>query len=83
MGSTRTPILERVSGEQFRNVSPLTFRKLLNDLATLADNLRAYIVGFSQSARDVIDDFGFNTQITRLDNAPDPGCMTPSRRAVR
>ena len=63
------PILERVSGEQFYNVSPLTFRRLLDDPGMIADNFRAYIAGFSKSAHDVIDHFEFDTQITRLDKA--------------
>jgi hypothetical protein len=63
------PILEQVSGEQFSNVSQLTFRKLLDDPSTIADNLRSYIAGFSGSARDVIDKFELDTQIARLDKA--------------
>jgi len=63
------PVLCAVSGEQFYNTSPLTFTRLLDDPATLADNLRGYIAGFSASARDVIDKFDFDTQITRLDKA--------------
>jgi len=63
------PILERVSGEQFYNVSPLTFRRLLDDPGMIADNLRAYIAGFSSSAHEVIDHFEFDTQITRLEKA--------------
>ena len=63
------PILEKVSCEQFYNISPLTFRKLLDDPGTIADNLRTYLAGFSTSAHDVIDKFEFDTQITRLDKA--------------
>jgi type I restriction enzyme M protein len=63
------PILEQVTGEQFSNVSQLTFRKLLDDPSTIADNLRSYIAGFSGSARDVIDKFELDTQIARLDKA--------------
>ena len=63
------PILRQVSGEQFYNTSPLTFTKLLDDPGMVADNLRAYIAAFSPSAREVIDKFEFNTQITRLDKA--------------
>jgi len=63
------PVLEKVSGEQFYNTSQLTFKKLLDDPAMIADNPRAYLAGFSPSARDVIDKFEFDTQITKLDNA--------------
>jgi type I restriction enzyme M protein len=63
------PVLQAVAGQQFFNTSPLDFRRLLDDPANVADNLRAYIAGFSSAARDVIDKFDFNTQITRLDRA--------------
>ncbi|MDA2988443.1 MAG: class I SAM-dependent DNA methyltransferase [Actinomycetota bacterium] len=63
------PVLETVSGEQFFNTSPLDFRKLLDDPGQIAGNLRAYIAGFSASARDIIEKFDFDTQITKLDRA--------------
>jgi type I restriction enzyme M protein len=61
------PVLEAVSGEQFYNTSSLDFRRLLDDPAQIAGNLRAYIAGFSGSARDIIEKFDFDTQITKLD----------------
>ncbi len=61
------PVLEAVSGEQFFNTSPLDFRRLLDDPGQIAGNLRAYIAGFSPSARDIIEKFDFDTQITKLD----------------
>jgi type I restriction enzyme M protein len=61
------PVLEAVSGEQFYNTSPLDFRRLLDDPTQIAANLRAYIAGFSPSARDIIEKFDFDTQITKLD----------------
>ena len=63
------PVLEAVSGEQFYNTSPLDFRRLLDDQGQIAGNLRAYIAGFSASARDIIEKFDFDTQITKLDRA--------------
>src|SRR5262245_42741733 len=60
------PVLCAVSGEQFYNTSPLDFRRLLDDSANVPGNLRSYIAGFSPAARDVIDKFGFDAQITRL-----------------
>jgi type I restriction enzyme M protein len=63
------PVLEAVAGERFFNRSPLDFRRLLDDPANVAGNLRSYIAGFSPSARDVIDKFGFDAQITRLERA--------------
>jgi type I restriction enzyme M protein len=63
------PVLESVAGEQFYNTSPLDFRRLLDDPANVAGNLRSYIAGFSPSAREVIEKFGFDTQIVRLERA--------------
>lgn len=60
------PVLCQASGEQFFNTSPLHLRRLLDDPATIADNLRAYIAAFSPSARDVLEHFDFDTQIDRL-----------------
>jgi type I restriction enzyme M protein len=63
------PVLRAVAGQQFYNTSPLDFRRLLDDPNHIADNLRSYIGGFSDAARDVVEKFDFNTQITKLDNA--------------
>ncbi len=63
------PVLRAVAGEQFYNTSPLDFRRLLDDPNHIADNLRSYIGGFSEGARDVIDRFDFSTQIAKLDKA--------------
>jgi type I restriction enzyme M protein len=63
------PVLQAVAGEQFYNTSPLDFRRLLDDPGQISGNLRAYIAGFSPAARDVIDKFGFDVQIVRLDKA--------------
>ncbi len=60
------PVLCSVSGEQFYNTSPLDFPRLLDDPANVAGNLRSYIAGFSPAARDVIEKFGFEAQISRL-----------------
>ena len=61
------PVLEAVSGEQFYNTSSLDFRRLLDDPTQISANLRAYIAGFSPSARDIIEKFDFDTQIIKLD----------------
>jgi type I restriction enzyme M protein len=63
------PVLCQVAGQQFYNTSQLTFTKLLDDPNQIAANLRAYIAGFSESARDIIEKFGFDTQIEKLANA--------------
>jgi type I restriction enzyme M protein len=63
------PVLTSVAGEQFYNTSKLDLPKLLDDPSNIADNLRAYIAGFSETAREVIDKFDFDVQISRLDGA--------------
>jgi type I restriction enzyme M protein len=61
------PVLQAAARQQFFNTSKLDFRRLLDDPTNVADNLRAYIGGFSMAARDVIEKFDFNTHIARLD----------------
>ncbi len=63
------PILCREAGQTFYNTSKYDFGRLLDAPDDLADNLRHYIASFSEGARDVIDKFGFDTQIARLDRS--------------
>lgn len=63
------PVLNRITGVPFHNVSKLDFARLRNDPPHVATNLLAYIKGFSQSAREVIDRFKFVEQISKLDEA--------------
>jgi type I restriction enzyme M protein len=63
------PVLCTVADQRFYNVSLLDFPRLLDDPAQAAGNLRAYIAGFSSGAREVLDKFDFDTQITRLARA--------------
>jgi type I restriction enzyme M protein len=65
----REAILRAAAGQPFFNTSKLDFRRLLDDPGNVAGNLRGYIAGFSTGARDVIDKFEFDVQITRLDNS--------------
>jgi type I restriction enzyme M protein len=61
------PILNKVAGHDFHNISKFTFRKLKDDPNNIAANLTAYIKGFSGNARDIIDKFGFEKEIEKLD----------------
>ncbi|MFA9430013.1 N-6 DNA methylase [Egicoccus sp. AB-alg2] len=65
----REPVLRSVSGRSYYNTSPLTFDRLLDDEDNVPANLRAYIEAFSPNARDVIEKFGFDTQIDKLHGA--------------
>jgi type I restriction enzyme M protein len=63
------PILCRVSGVPFYNTSRFTFEKLKGDPNNIAANLTHYIKGFSTRAREIIDHFGFEEHIGKLDKA--------------
>jgi len=64
---TREPILNRVSKQNFHNISKYDFKKLLTDSDNIADNLRDHINGFSKVARDIMEHFDFDRQIDKLD----------------
>ena len=51
------------------NTSRFDLPKLLDDPDHIADNLRAYIHGFSPEAQEILDRFEFASQITRLHKA--------------
>ncbi|MEV4712823.1 class I SAM-dependent DNA methyltransferase [Micromonospora sp. NPDC049374] len=63
------PVLRKAAGLSFYNTSEMSFRRLLGDQDHVALNLRAYIGGFSPGAVDVLDKYGFDTQISRLAEA--------------
>jgi len=54
------PILEKAAGQQFFNTSKLDLPKLLDDPQHITSNLRKYIAGFSESARDIVEKFEFD-----------------------
>ena len=64
----REPLLQQVADQPFVNMSRHTFHTLLGDPDNVAGNLRNYIAGFSESARDIVDKFNFDVQIDRLDD---------------
>ena len=64
----RDPLLAKFAGYPFFNTSRHTFATLLGDPDNVAANLRNYIAGFSESARDIVDKFNFDVQIDRLDD---------------
>ncbi|MEV5823366.1 class I SAM-dependent DNA methyltransferase [Micromonospora haikouensis] len=63
------PVLRKAAGLSFYNTSEMSFRRLLGDPENVALNLRAYIGGFSPGAVDVLEKYGFDTQISRLAEA--------------
>lgn len=63
------PILNKVAGYKFHNRSKFDFDKLVADPNNIAANLRNYINGYSEDAREIIDQFKFDNEITNLDNS--------------
>ena len=61
--------LTHIAGVPFYNTSRYTFEKLKGDPNNIAANLTGYIKGFSTRALDVIEHFGFEEQIAKLDKA--------------
>lgn len=66
----REAILNRAAKQSFHNASKFTFGLLVADPAGVADNLRAFVNGFSPSIRDVfLARFDLLAIIARLDAA--------------
>ena len=63
------PVLRRAAGQSFYNTSKLNLKALLGDPTHLARNLRAYVSAFSANATDILTNFSFDEEITRLDKA--------------
>jgi type I restriction enzyme M protein len=63
------PQLCKASGFSFYNTSLYDFERLLSDAPHLAANLKAYINGFSDNMREVLEKFDFNNTITKLEEA--------------
>jgi len=59
--------LRRASGYSFYNTSKYTFAKMLEDPKNVGKNLRAYINGFSENIRDIIDKFKLRGVIETLE----------------
>jgi type I restriction enzyme M protein len=62
------PILNKAAGYNFHNRSNFDFNKLIADPNNIAANLRNYINGFSEDAREIIEQFEFENQITKMDD---------------
>lgn len=64
--AVKDPILRKVSGYSFYNVSPFNMQKLLDDPDNLEDNFRSYINGFSENVRNIIERFKFDQHISYM-----------------
>jgi len=63
------PILDKEAGVGFHNTSLFTYEKLKGDPNNIAANLTNHIKGFSTRVREIIDHFGFEDHIAKLDKA--------------
>ncbi len=61
------PILKKVSGVGFYNVSPYDFEKLTEESNHIAKNFRHYLGGYSENIRDIFEKFDFGKQLERLE----------------
>ena len=64
--SIRHEMLKTAALHSFYNESELDFTKLLNDPNSVAQNLTAYIAGYSQNVREIMERFGFDAHIARM-----------------
>jgi len=61
------PVLKSVTKTGFYNISQYDLKKLLEDPKHIANNLRNYILGFSENIQEIIAKFDFEKQIDRLE----------------
>lgn len=60
--------LRKAAGFNFYNTSRFTLESLLGDPENIADNLRSYLNHFSPNVIDIIENFDFDKEITRMDD---------------
>ena len=68
-GISPESFLLRKAQQSFYNTSPLDMRRLMGDQDNIAQNLYAYIQGFSADVRDIFERFEFVAQVDRLAKA--------------
>lgn len=60
--------LDTAAGYSFYNTSPFTFQNLLADSDNIEANFRSFIAGFSENVQDILENFDFDKEITKLAN---------------
>ena len=60
--------LETACGYQFYNTSVYDFEKLVNDSEHIEENFRDFLNGFSDNVQDILENFEFDREITKLAN---------------
>lgn len=61
--------LEKLTGQKFYNISPFTFEKLKGAPDSIAQDLVAYINGFSPNVRQIFEFFDFEKEIFAMNDA--------------
>jgi len=64
----RDILLRKASKHSFYNTSKYTFEKLLDDPDNIEVNFRAYLEGFSENVRNILEKFKFDGHITTMAN---------------
>ena len=65
--NVRRRLLVEASGRPFYNTSPFDFGRLLNDPNQIAQNLNRYIRDFSDNVFEIMQRFGFDAHIARME----------------
>ena len=65
----KDPFLENASGYSFYNTSKYDFQKLLNDSENIEINFREYLNSFSENVQDILSNFDFDREISKLANS--------------
>jgi type I restriction enzyme M protein len=60
-------LLQKESKQKFFNLSKFTFERLAADPNNIAANLTKYLKGFSGQARDILEKFGVETELVKLE----------------
>lgn len=61
--------LETASGYQFYNTSKYNFKRLLDDSENIEANFREYLNSFSENVQDILENFDFDREISKLANS--------------
>ena len=62
----------KISGFQFYNTSRLDLRELCNDADNIAKNFNAYVAGFSDNVKDILNELEIEKHIEKMDK---DGCL--------
>ena len=62
----------KITGYQFYNTSHYDLKELCNDADHLADNIKAYIDGFSKNIQEIMSGLEFNAQVDKMNKG---GCL--------